>query len=68
MDELYNLAKLEGDVAKRNAILAEAQELIMSEVASIPVVEFKTQFAWREGLSGVTLHPEGQLRFVDLKE
>lgn len=68
VDELYNLAKGESDTTKRNAILAEAQVILMDEVAWISVVEFKTQFAWREGLTGVTLHPEGQLRFVDLKE
>ncbi len=68
VDELYNLAKLEGDETKRDALLAEAQEILMAEVAWISIVEYKTQFAWREELTGVTLHPEGQLRFVDLEE
>ena len=68
VDGLYDKAKIEPDTDKRNAFLADAQEILMEEVAWISIVEFKTQFAWRDELSGVTLHPEGQLRFVDLSE
>ncbi|MCH8111463.1 MAG: ABC transporter substrate-binding protein, partial [Proteobacteria bacterium] len=68
VDGLYEKAKVEPDTDKRNAFLADVQEILMEEVAWISIVEFKTQFAWREELTGVTLHPEGQLRFVDLKE
>ena len=68
VDELFLQAKVEGDEARRNAQLAELQEILMQEVAWVSVVEFKTQFAWTSGLKGVTLHPEAQLRFSDLSE
>ena len=68
VDALFEQAKSEVDVTKQNALLVEIQETFMFEVGWVPLVEYKTQFAWRESkVDGITLHSDGNVRFVDFK-
>ncbi len=66
VDELFFAVKGEADQAKRDAMLKEIQDIIMDELALVPVLEYKYQYAWREGVKGVSVHGEGQPRFYDL--
>lgn len=66
VDGLWSEAKVEPDVTKRNALLADIQEQIAKDVAWIPIVEWKYQFAFDERLKGVTLHASTNTRFNDL--
>ncbi len=66
VDSLLLEAKDEADQNKRNAILAEIQDIVMDELALVPVLEYEFQYAWREGIKGVSVHAEGQPRFYDL--
>jgi peptide/nickel transport system substrate-binding protein len=68
VDELFFKVKGEADQVKRNAMLKEIQETIMDELALVPVLEYKHQYAWREGVSGVAVHAEAQPRFYDLRK
>ena len=52
--------------AKRDAMLKEIQDTIMDELALVPVLEYKHEYAWREGLKGLSIQPEAQPRFFDL--
>ncbi len=66
VDAMLLEAKDEPDQNKRNALLAEIQDIIMDELALVPVMEYKFEYAWREGIKGVSVHAEGQPRFYDL--
>ena len=68
VNDLAKMALDEPDLAKRNALMAEAQDITFSEVGWVPVLEFKTMFAWKEGLKGISLQPEAQLRYYDLND
>ncbi len=66
VDELFFQIKVEGDNAKRNAMLAEVQENLMEDLPWIPVVEYKTQWAFTDKMRGVTLHPDNNIRWSEL--
>ena len=66
VDELAFASKDEPDKAKRDAMLKEIQDTIMDELALVPVLEYKHEYAWREGLKGLSIQPEAQPRFFDL--
>ncbi len=55
-------AKTEQDATRRNELLAEAQELIMEDVAWLPVVLQPTQVALNDGLSGFAWDPGNVLQ------
>jgi peptide/nickel transport system substrate-binding protein len=67
VDDGWAKARVEPDNAKRNAMLAEIQKQLMADVAWLPVVEYKTQFAWSDKVSGIGWHPDNSIRFFDLK-
>ena len=66
VDELWAEAKNEGDVAKRNEILAQVQEQLQKDVAWAPIVQFDNQWLSTPKLSGLVWHPDNAVRFVDL--
>jgi peptide/nickel transport system substrate-binding protein len=66
VDELFFAVKGEADQTKRDTMLKEIQDTIMDELALVPVLEYKHEYAWREGVKGVSIHAEGQPRFFDL--
>ncbi len=66
VDSLYYQAKAEGNPAARNSILADIQNTLMSELPWIPVVEYKTQWAFTDKIRGVTLHPDSNIRWHEL--
>jgi peptide/nickel transport system substrate-binding protein len=67
VDEAFKALINEPDEAKRNAQLATVQDTLMSEVAWLPVVEYKTQWAFSDKLSGVAWYPDNSIRWYDLK-
>jgi peptide/nickel transport system substrate-binding protein len=67
VDRLFAEAKVETDNAKRLALLKQIQETLQRDLAWIPLVETKTEWAFTNKLSGVTWHPENSIHFIDLK-
>ncbi len=67
LDALWVKAKVEGDPAARNKELADMQNILMRDVAWLPVVEFKTQFALADKVAGLTWVTDNSPRFYDLK-
>ena len=47
-------------------MLAEVQEQLMTDVTWVPVVEYQTQWAHSDKLSGIKWHPDNGVRFKDL--
>ena len=66
VDRLFGEAKIEMDDTKRLAILKQIQETLQNDLAWIPLVETKTEWAFSNKLSGVTWHPENSIHFIDL--
>jgi peptide/nickel transport system substrate-binding protein len=66
LDELYAAALIEPDGDKRNRMTAEIQEILQNDLAWIPIVETKTQWAFSDKLQGITWHPDNSIRFFDL--
>ena len=67
VDRLFGEAKVEMDNTKRLATCSkQIQETLQKDLAWIPLVETKTEWAFSDKLSGVTWHPENSIHFIDL--
>jgi len=66
VDDLYVALKNEADNTKRDALLAQVQETLMTDVTWVPVVEYQSQWAHSDKLSGIKWHPDNGIRFKDL--
>ncbi len=66
VDDSWTTARVEPDTAKRDEILATIQNQLMNDVAWLPVVEYKTQWAFSDKLNGMQWHPDNSVRFYDL--
>lgn len=63
VDELFLLARPELDEAKRNEYLREAQEILMDELARVPIVIRKTQRAMAENVTDYHWYQDDFLRW-----
>jgi peptide/nickel transport system substrate-binding protein len=66
LDALWAKAQVEMDTAKRDEMLAQMQRMLMRDVAWLPVVEFKTQWAHSDKLKGLSWDPGNSVLFYDL--
>jgi peptide/nickel transport system substrate-binding protein len=66
LDRLFTAAQTETDPAKRAPLLSQIQNLVQRDLAWLPLVETKTQWAFSEKLSGLTWHPDNSLRLFEL--
>jgi len=67
VDDPWAKARVEPDVAKRTEMLAAIQDILAKDVAWLPIVEYKTQWALSDKLSGLRWYPDNSLRYSDLK-
>lgn len=68
VDDLWlNNAKIDPNVSSRNATLGRIQDLIMDDVAWIPLVEWKTQVATTSNLTDYAFDPDNSIRMVRWK-
>src|SRR6266508_765391 len=67
MDKLVDQIYAETDPSKQNQLLAQAQQILMPAPNWIPIAEYETQWGLRNNVSGITWHPEDQLRWYELK-
>ena len=65
-DAMWAEARVETDPAARDALLADMQAMLMDEVVWAPVVEYQTQWAYADSLSGLRWYPDNSVRFFDL--
>jgi peptide/nickel transport system substrate-binding protein len=66
LDALFAQALIEPDVAARARMAGDIQDILQDDLAWIPIVETKTQWAFSEKLQGITWHPDNSIRFFDL--
>ena len=67
VDDTWAKARVEPDMAKRTEMVGMIQDLLAADVAWLPIVEYKTQWAMTSKLSGLRWYPDNSLRYVDLK-
>lgn len=67
VDRLWAEARNEMDDGKQVVMLTELQEMIQRDLAWVPILETRTQWAFRSTLHGITWHPDNSVRFNDLK-
>jgi len=68
VDELFKSALTEADNTKRNALLAEAQNILAQDINLLPIVMWKTQWAFSDKIKGMTWHADNIVRWFDLSE
>jgi peptide/nickel transport system substrate-binding protein len=66
VDDTWAKARVEPDTAKRDEMLKTIQNQLMADVAWLPVVEYRTQWAFSSKLTGLKWHPDNSVRFFDL--
>lgn len=66
MDAIWAKARVEPDQAARDAMLAEIQDILMTDVVWGPVVEYNTQWAYSDRVKGLQWHADNSVRFFDL--
>ena len=66
VDRLFATALTEIDPAKRAPMVAEIQQITQRDLAWVPILETKTQWAFSDKLHGITWHPDNALRYFEL--
>ncbi len=66
VDDAWALARVEPETAKRDMLLTEIQDRLMADVAWLPIVEYRTRWAFSDRLEGLQWHPDNSVRFFDL--
>ncbi|MBV9077465.1 MAG: ABC transporter substrate-binding protein [Methylobacteriaceae bacterium] len=66
VDGLFAKIKAETDQTKQTEMLKAVQDILQRDLAIIPILETKTQYATSAKLSGVTWHADNSIRFFDL--
>lgn len=67
LDELWAKARIEPNADSRTQMLHQIQDMVSGDVAWLPIVEYKTQWAFSDKLSGLRWYPDNSLRYSDLK-
>lgn len=66
VDEMWAKARIETDTDVRTQLLQQIQERVAGDIAWLPIVEYKTQWAFSDKVEGVRWHPDNSLRYSDL--
>jgi peptide/nickel transport system substrate-binding protein len=66
VDRLFGEALAELNDAKRAPTVRQIQDAVQQDLAWLPLVETKTEYAFRSNLKGITWHPENSVHFIDL--
>jgi peptide/nickel transport system substrate-binding protein len=66
VDDLWAKARVEPDAAKRTEMLAQIQAQVYGDLAWLPIVEYKTQWAYSSKLKGLRWYPDNSIRYSDL--
>ncbi|SMY08167.1 ABC transporter substrate-binding protein [Flavimaricola marinus] len=67
LDTMWSGARVDPDTASRDATLAQIQEMLAADVAWLPIVEYRTQWAFRDRVSGLKWYPDNSIRYTDLQ-
>ena len=65
VDNTYFATVNESNLLTRNRLLATIQDQLMQDLAVVPIVEFKTNWAYSDKIEGITWHPDNALHWYD---
>lgn len=66
LDALWAEARVDPDTDSRNTSLAAIQEMAAEDIAWLPIVEYRTQWAFADSVSGLKWYPDNSIRYTDL--
>lgn len=66
LDDAWAKARVDADPASRTAALEDIQKMLAADVAWLPIVEYKTQWAFQSNISGMHWYPDNAIRYADL--
>ena len=67
LDTMWSGARVEPDNATRDATLAKIQDMLAADVVWLPVVEYRTQWAFSDKITGLKWYPDNSIRYSDLQ-
>jgi peptide/nickel transport system substrate-binding protein len=67
VDALWSKIRVEADPSRRALLLADAQRRMMADLAWLPVVEYRTQWALDPRVRGLAWYPDNAVRFATLR-
>lgn len=67
LDEMWSGARVDPNTETRDATLAQIQEMLAADVAWLPIVEYRTQWAFQDRVSGLKWYPDNSIRYTDLQ-
>lgn len=67
VDNTYFATVNESNTLTRNRLLAIIQDKLMEDLAVVPIVEFKTNWAYSDKIEGITWHPDNALHWYDFR-
>ncbi|MGJ8585468.1 MAG: ABC transporter substrate-binding protein [Marinosulfonomonas sp.] len=67
LDSMWAGARVDPDTASRDATLAQIQGMLAADVTWLPIVEYRTQWAFRDRVSGLKWYPDNSIRYTDLQ-
>ena len=67
VDNTYFATVNEPNTLTRNRLLATIQDRLMQDLAVVPIVEYKTNWAYSNKIEGITWHPDNALHWYDFK-
>jgi peptide/nickel transport system substrate-binding protein len=66
VDRMFAQALVEQDPAKHAQLAKDIQNTVQKDLAWVPIVETKTQWAFSDKLHGITWYPDNSLRFSEM--
>lgn len=67
LDAMWAAARVDPNAGSRNATLAQIQDMLATDVTWLPVVEYRTQWAFKDQISGLKWYPDNSIRYTDLQ-
>jgi peptide/nickel transport system substrate-binding protein len=67
VDSRWAEARVEPDAARRAALIEDIQRKLIADLAFLPIVEYRTQWAATANLRGLVWYPDNAVRFADLE-
>jgi peptide/nickel transport system substrate-binding protein len=66
VDRLWDQARNEGDDTRRTVLIGLIQRQLFKDVAWLPIVEYRTQWALDPRVNSLVWYPDNSVRFFDL--
>jgi len=66
VDAAWAAARVMADPVARTEAVGAIQDMLAADVAWLPIVEYKTQWAYSSAITGLRWYPDNSIRYADL--